>query len=492
MLMKRKKAAVLAPVGTLQNAYPNMGAGCSRDTAAEIQTHVATVMRTLLARRGAGSAAHSESKLNHLVAESPMTLDTTVALSGLWNKYGALDVYGECAGFEDECAADEFDGTFETAIKMFSSNTAAFAEPFGSKSWASRTVAPMMPFNDSHVVSASLRLWTPDADTMPRLAIAWSTTETCKGTIRIGFHWAHLAYLCARWAQAVPADYAVACVRGKAAGFAASSAAAAARGDRSPMFLFKDLASPTPPFDMPQCKYPDHASDAGATAFDIVTPCTGLDDDDAFGAYKVVTLPSKAVVELTADYTPSATRGCKRSGAGAGAGAAGAAGAADSDDSYRASSQTETPVVVMVPQFPMPESPGGGNVVFMAPTRLMSAEGGAVHCLQHMWCHVPVAAVLKWLRGAVQVIMNEAKESAESAKAALPALPLIPLSGPKTAAVLTLLDVHRCLACNCCNADALVCSRCKDAWYCDAECQRRHWKLHRSHCKAVASASCKK
>jgi hypothetical protein len=32
------------------------------------------------------------------------------------------------------------------------------------------------------------------------------------------------------------------------------------------------------------------------------------------------------------------------------------------------------------------------------------------------------------------------------------------------------------------------CSRCKDVWYCNAECQRGHWKAHRGNCVAVATS----
>jgi hypothetical protein len=250
------------------------------------------------------------------------------------------------------------------------------------------------------------------------------------------------------------------------------------------MFLFKEPPAAPPAPQTPRDLYPDHASDVGATAFSMVTPSFGFDDPDAYDAYKIVTLPSKAVVEITADYATNSKPGDTK-------------GVVPPVDCFRASSQTEMPAVVLVPQFPMAETPNGGSVVFMVPTRLMNLEDDSLHCLQHMWCHVPVAAVLKWLRGAAGLIAAEAKsvEEAEArlasvASASLPAaLPLVPLTPPRAAAVLELLHTQRCLACNRANAKALLCSKCKTAWYCDLVCQRNHWKLHRAQCKVFAGPS---
>jgi len=32
-----------------------------------------------------------------------------------------------------------------------------------------------------------------------------------------------------------------------------------------------------------------------------------------------------------------------------------------------------------------------------------------------------------------------------------------------------------------------VCSECKHSFYCDYECQKRHWRIHKGYCKSFAS-----
>lgn len=45
---------------------------------------------------------------------------------------------------------------------------------------------------------------------------------------------------------------------------------------------------------------------------------------------------------------------------------------------------------------------------------------------------------------------------------------------------------RRCAACGAL-AECLACGACRDSWYCNAECQKAHWKVHRTHCKAPAA-----
>ena len=40
---------------------------------------------------------------------------------------------------------------------------------------------------------------------------------------------------------------------------------------------------------------------------------------------------------------------------------------------------------------------------------------------------------------------------------------------------------HRCLTCN--KNGILKCGRCKKAYYCSKDCQRKHWKMHKIKCK---------
>lgn len=48
-------------------------------------------------------------------------------------------------------------------------------------------------------------------------------------------------------------------------------------------------------------------------------------------------------------------------------------------------------------------------------------------------------------------------------------------------------DLRRCGACMQCNKSSrlLTCTRCQVMYYCDADCQRRHWKSHKRDCLAV-------
>jgi hypothetical protein len=56
---------------------------------------------------------------------------------------------------------------------------------------------------------------------------------------------------------------------------------------------------------------------------------------------------------------------------------------------------------------------------------------------------------------------------------------------------LPVLDVPQriCAACGKQQLQLLQCSRCKAAFYCDAACQKRHWREQKAACGAVAAAS---
>jgi len=45
-----------------------------------------------------------------------------------------------------------------------------------------------------------------------------------------------------------------------------------------------------------------------------------------------------------------------------------------------------------------------------------------------------------------------------------------------------LMDKKNCSHCNTPGAEK-TCSVCKSAVYCSVDCQRKHWKVHKPHCK---------
>jgi hypothetical protein len=50
-------------------------------------------------------------------------------------------------------------------------------------------------------------------------------------------------------------------------------------------------------------------------------------------------------------------------------------------------------------------------------------------------------------------------------------------------------EAHRiCAACGAKRLQMLRCSRCKAAFYCDAACQKRHWREHKAACGAATAA----
>lgn len=40
-----------------------------------------------------------------------------------------------------------------------------------------------------------------------------------------------------------------------------------------------------------------------------------------------------------------------------------------------------------------------------------------------------------------------------------------------------------CASCGALPEKLKNCSRCRTVWYCSEDCQRRHWPLHKGHCK---------
>ena len=47
------------------------------------------------------------------------------------------------------------------------------------------------------------------------------------------------------------------------------------------------------------------------------------------------------------------------------------------------------------------------------------------------------------------------------------------------------VPLRTCASCGRKQLQLLKCSRCKAAFYCDAACQRRHWREHRAVCGAA-------
>eukprot|EP01113_Clastostelium_recurvatum_P031629 TRINITY_DN3967_c0_g1_i4.p1 TRINITY_DN3967_c0_g1~~TRINITY_DN3967_c0_g1_i4.p1 ORF type:complete len:283 (-),score=29.81 TRINITY_DN3967_c0_g1_i4:63-911(-) len=51
------------------------------------------------------------------------------------------------------------------------------------------------------------------------------------------------------------------------------------------------------------------------------------------------------------------------------------------------------------------------------------------------------------------------------------------------------LSNHVCSCCNSSMADAKKCARCRQAFYCDVECQKKHWKTHKLTCEPLTKSS---
>jgi hypothetical protein len=49
--------------------------------------------------------------------------------------------------------------------------------------------------------------------------------------------------------------------------------------------------------------------------------------------------------------------------------------------------------------------------------------------------------------------------------------------------------LRTCAACGNQALQMLKCSRCKAAFYCDAACQKRHWREHKAACGAAAAGT---
>ena len=43
-----------------------------------------------------------------------------------------------------------------------------------------------------------------------------------------------------------------------------------------------------------------------------------------------------------------------------------------------------------------------------------------------------------------------------------------------------------CAHCSATLEKAMRCGQCKSAWYCTRDCQKQHWSIHKSQCKALA------
>ena len=50
------------------------------------------------------------------------------------------------------------------------------------------------------------------------------------------------------------------------------------------------------------------------------------------------------------------------------------------------------------------------------------------------------------------------------------------------------VDVHRCFECGRHGHNLPRCRQCSQAYYCDADCQRKHWPKHRPVCRAAVAA----
>ena len=50
------------------------------------------------------------------------------------------------------------------------------------------------------------------------------------------------------------------------------------------------------------------------------------------------------------------------------------------------------------------------------------------------------------------------------------------------------VDVHRCFECGKHGHNLPRCRQCAQAFYCNADCQRKHWRKHRPVCRAAVAA----
>ena len=50
------------------------------------------------------------------------------------------------------------------------------------------------------------------------------------------------------------------------------------------------------------------------------------------------------------------------------------------------------------------------------------------------------------------------------------------------------VDVQKCFNCGKHGHNLPKCTQCSQAYYCDADCQRKHWKKHRPVCRAAVAA----
>ena len=54
---------------------------------------------------------------------------------------------------------------------------------------------------------------------------------------------------------------------------------------------------------------------------------------------------------------------------------------------------------------------------------------------------------------------------------------------PCSAQTLSDSSTKKCASCHKVSHEAKKCSGCSVVYYCDRECQRNHWKIHRNFCK---------
>ena len=81
-------------------------------------------------------------------------------------------------------------------------------------------------------------------------------------------------------------------------------------------------------------------------------------------------------------------------------------------------------------------------------------------------------------------VNKKKKKNRNKRRARCSALPTQAPPGPQSPVELAR---RTCATCSKMALKMLRCSRCKAAFYCDAACQKRHWREHKAACGAAAS-----
>ena len=84
---------------------------------------------------------------------------------------------------------------------------------------------------------------------------------------------------------------------------------------------------------------------------------------------------------------------------------------------------------------------------------------------------------------------SSAKNKSSKNKSKINAAADHPVNGKKKSNKKTMwVDVQKCFECGKHGHNLPKCNTCKQAFYCNVECQRNHWKKHRPVCRSTVAA----